>query len=90
LVADANLPGSIKPDGDDEFTKEHFAIGLEANNLTNEEIVLSGRQLNSPGGKTYSVQDSRYALTLRGNFQTSSLSNPCTARLQCRDFSLQL
>jgi len=47
---------------------EHFAIGIEANNLTNEEIILSGRQLNSPGGKTYSVQDSRYALTLRGNF----------------------
>jgi iron complex outermembrane receptor protein len=47
---------------------DNFAIGLEANNLTNEEIILSGRQLNSPGGKTYSVQDSRYALTLRGNF----------------------
>jgi TonB-dependent receptor len=47
---------------------EHFAIGLEMNNLTNEEIVLSGRQLNSPGAKTFSVQDSRYALTLRGNF----------------------
>jgi outer membrane receptor protein involved in Fe transport len=47
---------------------ERFAIGIEANNLTNEEIVLSGRQLNSPGGSTFSVQDSRYALTLRGNF----------------------
>jgi len=47
---------------------EHLSIGIEANNLTNEEIVLVGRQLNSPGGTTYSVQDSRYALTLRGNF----------------------
>jgi iron complex outermembrane receptor protein len=47
---------------------ENLAIGFEANNLTNEEIVLSGRQLNSPGGKTFSVQDSRYALTLRVNY----------------------
>lgn len=47
---------------------DQYAVGLEANNLTNEEIELSGRQLNSPGGKTFSVQDTRYAVTLRGKF----------------------
>jgi len=47
---------------------DRFSIGIEANNLTNEEIVLHGQQLNSPGARTYSVQDSRYALTFRGTF----------------------
>lgn len=46
----------------------HFSIGLKVNNLTNEEIELSGRQLNSPGDRTFSVQDSRHAFRLRGNF----------------------
>jgi TonB-dependent receptor len=47
---------------------DNFAVGLEANNLTNEEIILHGRQLNSPGAKSFSVQDTRYAVTLRGKF----------------------
>ncbi|TQV75963.1 TonB-dependent receptor [Exilibacterium tricleocarpae] len=48
---------------------ENFSVGLQANNLTNEEIVIEGRQIN-PGrnAKSYSVQDTRYALTLRGTF----------------------
>jgi iron complex outermembrane receptor protein len=45
---------------------EQFALGLEANNLTNEELDLIQRQI-VPGERLSSstVQDTRYALTLR-------------------------
>ena len=47
---------------------DNYSVGLEVNNLTNEELVLHGKQLNTPGARTYSVQDTRYALTFKGSF----------------------
>ncbi|GIX21353.1 MAG: hypothetical protein KatS3mg121_0136 [Gammaproteobacteria bacterium] len=48
---------------------ERFAIGLEANNLTNERLDLVQHQIN-PGNHlaTSTVQDTRYALTFKGRF----------------------
>jgi TonB-dependent receptor len=48
---------------------DRFALGLEANNLTNEKIRTSQKQI-IPGRHPASsaVQDTRYALTLRGRF----------------------
>lgn len=48
---------------------DSFALGLEVNNLTNEKLNLIQKQIN-PGDHIASstVQDTRYALTLRGKF----------------------
>lgn len=48
---------------------DQFALGLEANNITNEELDLIQRQIN-PGSRLASstVQDTRYALTLRAKW----------------------
>jgi TonB-dependent receptor len=48
---------------------DNFALGLEANNLTNEEIRTVQKQITA-GNNTASasVTDTRYALTLRANF----------------------
>jgi hypothetical protein len=48
---------------------DNFSLGLEANNLTNEKLNLTQKQIN-PGDHIASstVQDTRYAITLRGKF----------------------
>jgi iron complex outermembrane recepter protein len=48
---------------------DQIALGLEANNLTNEKLDLIQRQIN-PGSRLASstVQDTRYALTLRAKW----------------------
>lgn len=48
---------------------DNFSLGLEANNLTNEKLNLTQKQIN-PGDHIGSstVQDTRYAITLRGKF----------------------
>jgi TonB-dependent receptor len=48
---------------------DNFSLGLEANNLTNEKLNLIQKQIN-PGNHLSSstVQDTRYAITLRGKF----------------------
>jgi TonB-dependent receptor len=48
---------------------DQYKVGLEMNNLTNEEIVLIGQQIAATDRtRTYTVQDSRYAITFSASF----------------------